>query len=58
MSDTARLQCTVVVVELVDEVTPALGESMGEIRPAATMVVAGLVKPEMLIEIEVMAFKG
>ena len=39
-----------------------LGEAtapvFGEIRPAATCVVAGLIKPEMKIEIEVTAFKG
>lgn len=58
MSDIVRLQYTVTDIDLVDEVTPALGEAMGEIRPAATMVIAGLVRPEMLIEIEVTAFKG
>jgi enamine deaminase RidA (YjgF/YER057c/UK114 family) len=31
---------------------------LGDIRPAATMVIAGLIRPEMLIEIEVTAFKG
>lgn len=34
-----------------------LGEAFGEIRPAATCLVAGLVKPEMKIEIEVTALK-
>ncbi len=58
MEDIVRVQYTVTNVELVDEVVPALGEAMGEIRPAATMVIAGLVKPEMKIEIEVTAFKG
>jgi enamine deaminase RidA (YjgF/YER057c/UK114 family) len=43
---------------LVDAVVPVLGAVLGEIRPAATMVIAGLIRPEMLIEIEVTAFKG
>lgn len=58
MSDIVRVQYTVVNTDLVDEVVPALGTAMGGIRPAATMVIAGLIKPEMLIEIEVTAFKG
>lgn len=58
MSDIARVQYTVVNTDLVDKVVPALGAAMGDIRPAATMVIAGLIKPEMLIEIEVTAFKG
>lgn len=58
MSDIVRVQYTVVSTDLVDEVVPALGDAMGDIRPAATMVIASLIKPEMLIEIEVTAFKG
>ncbi len=40
-----------------DEVGPVLGEAFGEIRPAATALVVGLVKPEMKVEIEVTALK-
>ncbi|RPE64712.1 enamine deaminase RidA (YjgF/YER057c/UK114 family) [Pacificibacter maritimus] len=58
MSDIVRVQYTIVDAALVDQVLPALGEAFGEIRPAATMIVADLIKPEMLIEIEVTAFKG
>ena len=43
---------------LVDDVVPVLGAHLGKIRPAATMVIAELMKPEMLYEIEVTAFKG
>ena len=43
---------------LVDDLVPALGEVFADIRPAATMVVAGLIRPEMLVEIEVTALKG
>ncbi len=40
-----------------DEVGPTLGGTFGDIRPAATCVVCGLIKPEMKIEIEVTARK-
>jgi enamine deaminase RidA (YjgF/YER057c/UK114 family) len=58
LDDIVRVQYTLTDAALMDEVTPALGAAMGEIRPAATIVIAGLIKPEMLIEIEVTAFKG
>jgi enamine deaminase RidA (YjgF/YER057c/UK114 family) len=56
--DIVRVQYTLTDAALMEQVTPALGEAMGEIRPAATIVIAGLIKPEMLIEVEVTAFKG
>lgn len=40
-----------------DEIGSALGSVFGDIRPAATCIVAGLVKPEMKIEIEVTALR-
>jgi len=58
MADIARVQYTVVDSALVEALAPALGETLGEIRPAATMIIAGLIKPEMLIEIEVTAYRG
>jgi enamine deaminase RidA (YjgF/YER057c/UK114 family) len=58
MDDIVRVQYTVVDAALVDALIPALGEALGTIRPAATMVIAGLIKPEMKVEIEVTAFKG
>lgn len=58
MADIVRVQYTVTDAALVDAAAPVLGEVLGEIRPAATMVIAGLIRPEMLIEIEVTAFKG
>jgi len=58
MEDVVRVQYTISDAALVDELIPALGEAFAEIRPAATMVVAGLIRPEMLVEIEVTAFKG
>lgn len=58
MSDIVRVQYTVVDRGLVDAIAPVLGRHLGTIRPAATMVVAGLIAPEMKIEIEVTAFRG
>lgn len=40
-----------------DAIGPVLGAAFGEIRPAASCLVLGLVKPEMKIEIEVTALK-
>lgn len=57
LRDTVRVQYTITDAGMVDALLPVLGESFGEIRPAATMVVAGLIKPEMKIEIEVTALK-
>ena len=58
MEDVVRVQYTLTDTANVDAVIPALSAAFGEIRPAATMVIAGLIRPEMLIEIEVTAFKG
>ena len=58
MGDIVRVQYTVVDAALVDELAPELGAALGGVRPAATMVIAGLIRPEMLVEIEVTAFKG
>ncbi|WP_417272774.1 RidA family protein [Celeribacter halophilus] len=58
LSDAVRVQYTIKDAALVDDVVPALGEFLSDIRPAATMVVADLIKPEMKIEIEVTAFRG
>lgn len=58
MEDIVRVQYTLTDAALVDAVLPALGQALGEIRPAATMVIAGLIRPEMKIEIEVTAFRG
>lgn len=58
MDDIVRVQYTITDAALVDEIAPALAEALGAIRPAATMVVAGLIRPEMKVEIEVTAFRG
>jgi enamine deaminase RidA (YjgF/YER057c/UK114 family) len=38
-----------------EQIIPPLGVAFGEIRPSATCIVCGLIKPEMKIEIEVTA---
>ncbi len=43
---------------LVETATPAIGEALRDIRPAATMVLADLMGAEMLYEVEVTAYKG
>ena len=58
MGDVVRCQYTVADRALVARVFPLLGEAFEAIRPAATMVVAGLIDERMLVEIEVTAFRG
>ena len=41
-----------------DAIVPVLGKFFGEIRPAVTLLVTQLMKPEMKIEIDVTAYKG
>lgn len=41
-----------------DAIVPVLGRVFGEVRPAITLLVAQLMKPEMKIEIDVTAYKG
>lgn len=57
MADIVRVQYTLIDPTLLDDLAPALSEALSEIRPAATMIIAGLINPEMKIEIEVTAMK-
>jgi enamine deaminase RidA (YjgF/YER057c/UK114 family) len=57
MADVVRAHYYITDAAYVDLVFPILGEVFGEVRPAATMIVCGLNKPEMKIEIEVTALK-
>ena len=57
MADVVRCNYYVTDRAFVDVVFPILGETFGDIRPAATMVVCQLNKPEMKIEIEVTALR-
>lgn len=55
MSDVVRAHYYITDRDFVEVVFPILGEAFGEIRPAATMIVCQLNKPEMKVEIEVTA---
>jgi enamine deaminase RidA (YjgF/YER057c/UK114 family) len=56
MADIVRATYYVTDVKHADALFAVCGEALGEIRPAATLlVVAGLLKPEMKVEIEVTA---
>jgi len=57
MGDVVRVQYTITDAALVGEIAPVLARWLGEVRPAATMVVAGLIRPEMKVEIEVTALR-
>lgn len=57
LADAVRCHYYVTDAAFADIVFPILGEAFGEIRPAATMIVCDLIKPEMLIEIEVTALR-
>lgn len=58
MEDIVRVQYTLTDRTDVEAILPALEAALGKIRPAATMIIAGLIRPEMRIEVEVTAFKG
>ena len=57
LADVVRAVYYVTDAAHADAVFKVTGEHFGDIRPAATMVVAGLIKPEMKVEIEVTARK-
>ena len=58
MADIVRVQYTITDAALQPAIGPAIRDVLGEVRPASTMVVAGLVAPEMKVEIEVTAYRG
>ena len=55
MADVVRVNYIVPDVADWPAITEVLGATFGDIRPAATAIVAGLVDPRMKIEIEVTA---
>ena len=57
LADVVRAHYYVTDRAYVERVFPILGEAFGDIRPAATMIVCQLNKPEMKIEIEVTALR-
>jgi len=58
LGDVVRVRYYLVDMSVYDAVVAAAGEAFGSIRPAATMVIAGLTTPEMKVEIEVTARIG
>lgn len=52
-----RVQYTITDASFAERIFPILGAYFDGIRPAATMVVTDLIKPEMKIEIEVTALR-
>lgn len=58
IADIVRVRYMITSAGLRDEIAPAIREALGAVRPAATMVVAGLIEPEMKVEIEVTAYRG
>ena len=57
LADVVRAHYYITDRKDVDTVFPILGEYFGDIRPAATMIVCQLNKPEMKIEIEATALR-
>ena len=57
LADTVRVTYYITDAAYWDAIGPVLGNAFGSIRPAATCVVCGLIKPEMKIEIEVTAYR-
>ena len=58
LADVVRVQYTITDPAHQQAIAPALREAFAEVRPASTMVVAGLVAPEMKVEIEVTALRA
>ena len=55
LADVVRATYYVTDAAMMDVVFGIVGEYFADVRPAATMIVCGLIKPEMKIEIEVTA---
>ena len=57
LKDVVRVRYILPQREDFEKCWPVLRSHLGEARPAATMIVAGLFDPRMLIEIEVTALR-
>jgi enamine deaminase RidA (YjgF/YER057c/UK114 family) len=57
MGDVVRVNYIITDAAYRTEIAPALREALGAVRPAATMIVAGLNEPAMKVEIEVTALR-
>jgi enamine deaminase RidA (YjgF/YER057c/UK114 family) len=59
LEDVVRWRAYITDLTRHEEVTKVMGEFFGEVRPAGTLVgMAGLIRPELLVEIEVEAIMG
>lgn len=58
MRDVVRVNYYISDAAFSDAIIPVLGRWFSEIRPAATLLVVQLMKPEMKIEIDVTAMKA
>lgn len=58
LSDVVRATYYITDMTYWDELGPVLGSIFGDIRPAASCIVCGLVKPEMKFEVEVTALRA
>jgi enamine deaminase RidA (YjgF/YER057c/UK114 family) len=56
-ADVVRITYLVTRREDFERIWPVLERYLGEVRPACTVIVAQLLDPRMLIEVEVTAFK-
>lgn len=57
LSDIVRISYIIPVASEFEKCWPVLRQYLGQIKPAATMISAGLADPRMKIEIEVTALK-
>ncbi|MCT4655708.1 MAG: RidA family protein [Cohaesibacter sp.] len=58
LEDIVRIKYYVTSRSYADAVFPVFGHYLGDIRPAATLIICDLLRPEMKIEIEVTAKKS
>lgn len=58
LGDIVRVHYIVTDTAFQEAVFAVTGEKLGDIRPAATMIVAGLIRPEMKVEIEATALRS
>ena len=55
LADVVRIRYYLAHARLFEQLAPVFGQYLGDIRPAATAIICGLVDPRMQIEIEVTA---
>lgn len=58
LADVVRVHYLLTRREDFEPIWPVLQKHFGEVRPACTVIIAGLVDPRMLIEVEVTALRG